>query len=489
MIVRFYNIIKRENSTMRPTGSGAEYTVTLKADTSVLSPVLLIDFDDQDDPQPHLYNYAYIQDFNRYYFITDQRCIRGNLWEYSLTVDVLASYRQSIISNYYYLIRCSSVWDGSVIDTYYPVKTSNNIYVTSAATPWVRDMADGDVNLLNGCFVLGIISSPDNINTQFGSVKYVVMDSDNLESLIDYLMDANTLVNGAIAMNGISDEAAKSIIDPLSFIVSCQWVPFLYSEISTVERGSFKIWSWNPSGIRYKPIPSDPPYLKNDIVFSNIPKHPQAAARGVYLNTAPYTKLTANIPPFGGIELDTTLAAAVNQITCRTVYDLITGQGILEIYYGNPEYAALNTRVKSQIGVPIQLTQVYNDYISAAGGAVGGIMSAIGSVLSGNILGTLAGGLAAVGSAVDAMRPVVSSVGGNGGFSDLHGAASLYTICYDLPEEDLSHVGRPCCKNIQIQTLRTGSFCMALSGDIPIAQTQPEQAALKAYLEGGFYYE
>lgn len=37
-------------------------------------------------------NYIYIQDFNRYYFITDITSIRNNLWQISMRVDVLMSY-------------------------------------------------------------------------------------------------------------------------------------------------------------------------------------------------------------------------------------------------------------------------------------------------------------------------------------------------------------------------------------------------------------
>ena len=65
----------------------------LKNPTSIINPVIEIQIDN-----PALFNYAYIPDFNRYYFITNIRSIRVNLWEISMHVDVLKSYAEQIKS-------------------------------------------------------------------------------------------------------------------------------------------------------------------------------------------------------------------------------------------------------------------------------------------------------------------------------------------------------------------------------------------------------
>ena len=56
MNVELFTFNKRENSTKRPAVHGAVYNCVLKKDTSVVSPEILIDFSDQEAPQPHLYN-------------------------------------------------------------------------------------------------------------------------------------------------------------------------------------------------------------------------------------------------------------------------------------------------------------------------------------------------------------------------------------------------------------------------------------------------
>jgi hypothetical protein len=167
---------------------------------------------------------------------------------------------------------------------------------------------------------------------------------------------------------------------------------------------------------------------------------------------------------------------------------MITGVGILEIHYDTVNGPPA-CRLQSQIGVPVQLTQVYNDYISSAGGVTGGILGTIGSALTGNIGGAIQGGVAAITSAANAIRPIQSSIGGNGGYSDLDGYATLYAVFYTIPDEDRSHVGRPLCDTVAMSSVGSGAYCLALDGDLPISGTAGEQQRLKEYLETGFYYE
>ena len=66
MIINLYTLNKRENSTLRPSGSGHSFECYLKAPTSIIDPVIVIDFGDAADPQAHYFNYAYIPDYSRY---------------------------------------------------------------------------------------------------------------------------------------------------------------------------------------------------------------------------------------------------------------------------------------------------------------------------------------------------------------------------------------------------------------------------------------
>ena len=488
MIINLYTLNKRENSTLRPTGSGQSFECYLKAPTSIIDPVIVIDFGDAANPQAHYFNYAYIPDFARYYFISDIRSV-GKLWEFSLNTDILATYKDRISTSTLYLTRCSSQYDGDIVDTYYPVKVSHTVNMQSVVTPWIHTVGSENVDIQSGSYVIGITAQPGTkTGSMIGSIRYVALNHQNMINLLNYLLDSNNLTQFDI--DGMSDEAVKSIIDPLSFIKSCQWTPIEYTAIGTTEQtDGLSIWTLTVDTVAYKPLYTNIPYYSWSVSFANIAKHPQASSRGNYLNTEPYTKLVMSVPPFGMIELDTNLAAPVSTIIGRIIFDLVTGTGILEIHYGQAISGAPAARLKSQIGVPIQLTQVYNDYINAGLNAASSIAGGIASLLTGNISGAISGGVSAIGSAVNAMKPIQSSLGGNGGFSDLYGQARLYSIFYDPAPEDLAHVGRPLCQNKLMSTIASGSYCMAMDGDIPISGTSGEQQQLKAYLEGGFYYE
>lgn len=64
---------------------------TLRDATNIINPVILIEISEIGN-----YNYCYINNFNRYYFITDITVIRTGLFAISLTVDVLESFKSDI---------------------------------------------------------------------------------------------------------------------------------------------------------------------------------------------------------------------------------------------------------------------------------------------------------------------------------------------------------------------------------------------------------
>lgn len=67
------------------------YNVQLKNDTDVTAPVFLLS-----SPLPPNYNYGYIPDFKRYYFIESSSITVGKMYEISLKCDVLMTYKSEI---------------------------------------------------------------------------------------------------------------------------------------------------------------------------------------------------------------------------------------------------------------------------------------------------------------------------------------------------------------------------------------------------------
>lgn len=71
-----------------------QLTGTFRGEVSVMNPVVQI----ETSTNISGYNYAYISDFGRYYFITDIKAVRNGFWELSLKVDVLMTYHTEILA-------------------------------------------------------------------------------------------------------------------------------------------------------------------------------------------------------------------------------------------------------------------------------------------------------------------------------------------------------------------------------------------------------
>ena len=97
-----YNDVDKDLTTL-----GA-VTGTLREGSSMLDPV--INFSGLSTYIANL-NYAYIQEFGRYYYVSDVEYVRNDLWRVSMHVDVLYTYRTQIRNNYAIIERNENLYD------------------------------------------------------------------------------------------------------------------------------------------------------------------------------------------------------------------------------------------------------------------------------------------------------------------------------------------------------------------------------------------
>ena len=182
------------------------------------------------------------------------------------------------------------------------------------------------------------------------------------------------------------------------------------------------------------------------------------------------------------MELDTSLTANAAAVQAIITFDLITGQGRCKIMIDS-----INTdEIESQIGVPIQLSQVMKDYLGAGQAAFNGIAGTVASVLTGNIGGAIASAGNGIANGIRAMQPRTSNISGNGSFSHLRNRPRLYHQFMIPVDEDREHCGRPLCQIRRVNTLH--GYLLIKDGDIDINGFTGEADAVRAYLESGFFY-
>lgn len=91
MDITFYINNSEKNKISKNLTNNTHISGTLRNETGVMNPVILIH-----SVNPTKFNYVYITEFNRYYFITDMVSIRTDIWQVKLHVDVLMSFKDSL---------------------------------------------------------------------------------------------------------------------------------------------------------------------------------------------------------------------------------------------------------------------------------------------------------------------------------------------------------------------------------------------------------
>ena len=498
MTIDFYiNFTKKKNSTKRPVEGGivSKTTLTgyLKEPCSIFNPVINI----QNIPiqnSPEVMNYAYINIWQRYYFVEDWVWNDG-LWTVRMTCDVLATWRHEIGEQQEYILRTDSAttdFDGAITDTMYPATTDFNLEVVNFNNPFETVISDG-------CYVVGIINgaSSNSIGAityyamtaqQFGSLKQTLFGNDGLRAM--NLLD-NTDTWTATDM---TEEIFKTMYNPYQYIASCTWFPISQSSMAGSSVSSIKIgwWTYNLSG---KLLSSVTLQLNESPV--QLPVHPQAATRGKYLNYAPYTKMTLH-GKFGSLPIDTSYLEIGNYMINIYTIDLVSGQCLFQVYIANNSAGTgrkLIVKTEFLIGTPIQLAQIGRDYLGATVNAISAGSSAMQGAMTGGmaagIPGAIIGAIANAGNGIyntiQSSMPQLQTSGVNGSFMCSVITTQLIIINYIIVDEDITHRGRPLCKVKTIKNL-TG-YVLCAEGDIDIACFDNERDIITKFLTTGFFWE
>lgn len=91
MDIKIYNNTSEQVKVGKTLINVRDISGELKDSCDIINPVIIVSGENLSS-----YNYLYIPIFNRYYFITDIKVIRNNLWEISCHCDVLETYKNEI---------------------------------------------------------------------------------------------------------------------------------------------------------------------------------------------------------------------------------------------------------------------------------------------------------------------------------------------------------------------------------------------------------
>lgn len=508
----FYEYSKKNNSTALPTTIQQNVAVTescvLKDRSSILNPVLQFNFDSSMQSAVHGYNYAYISQWNRYYYINNWVYDHG-LWIAYLSVDVLASWKGRLLQNSAYVLRSASAYDPNVIDTTYPAKyhtstvSEPNFVANTATSPFSATSSTGS-------YILGIIA-PNSIT----GVKYYALQANSMARLMNAMLNDISVYN--ISTSEITEDLQKALVNPFQYIVSIVWIPYSFTNASPQHTVNVGFWSFTDNSMNAYVID----VLTDYLTFSgsvNIPRHPKVSDYGNYLNLAPYSHYTFGLYPFGMFNLDSNDLAGFSTLDYHIQVDLATGKSIMTLStlgHANPIL-----RTEAQVGVPIPTANIRVDYANYKTGLIAGGLEVIGdygqnlkdsweqfksnatALFSGNIdeiqpifdnapTAQVADNIA---SASQASMTKAQIIGYQGTMSSYYTDAVIVNriflsaqFLYPV-DADNTHKGRPLCENITLSAL--SGFCLCGNADVTLmGATASELNAIKQFMLSGFYIE
>lgn len=365
MNVRLYSsFTKRKNSTKVP-GSGDSYTTktcVLKDTTGIESPILTL------STSPAGTSYAYIPDFNRYYFVNNVTFQNGT-YDLSLVSDPLGTHRSEIGDYQGFILRSED-------NTFYNPKLTDPVNAPVGEITHKVDSTEIVVSAGNplftvsgiGTYMLSILGKPDGGLGDNGLARTYALSASQLNTF------ASQFVNPTI-MQSIMNQFTNA----MDALISCFYLPISASHMNTHTEDAY---------IGDTAIMTSVPLVQNRFIsisgdISYVNAMPLTFANN-YLVRPPYATYCIYLPFFGMASIDANVLLEGSKLTYSLDVDVCTGD---IVYY-------IKSSTGSKIGqyngncatqVPIGSQQISNPL-----GLGGGLITAIGGAGIG--FGTLAAG-------------------------------------------------------------------------------------------------
>ena len=523
--IRLFKFNKKSNSTKKPVlNTGQTFSCTMKTSSSIINPVIDIKYPANQIPD---FNYAYIDSFKRYFYITDTEFSIG-VWTLYLSVDVLATYKDDILNSSQYVLRSYSNYDGDLIDSIYDTKLltigkcSYSVYpgATVGGSTYTYGVSyrysDGtsgttsdyfNVGLSGGDFLVGIVG-----NNATG-VNYYSMSYNTFKQFINQAVNLTPT-----DMTDVSTGVAQAIYNPIQYITTVRWYPEVPqgasgTSINTVYLGKDSITT---SGSIY------PLNIEKTVEYwmeIPIPRHPSSTSYP-YLNQSPYSEYNLFFQPFGNVPIDATKIYGQSDLYVTWTVDFAKGIGHMRVrpytHFENNQSVIIDTMAEYGVSIPISsLVMDVQSGLTIAGltWLNDGIKNLTSSKSAGKTVMDNPQYRNAINAGIDMGKPLdtisiggtversldalagamgqVKTSGTSGSFLAYNsGKPYVYAFFYDQTSHYPELFGRPSNKQLVLSGLSGFTLCEnAAVNYIYLYPSEGEKNAVIGYLNSGFFIE
>lgn len=419
------------------------------------------------------YDYAYIDNFKRYYSLRQTTILSNNHIQYELEEDAMASKKTAIGATVAHIAYAATGWDKWLIDSRLSVKTTKNINSQVAASGLSA----------SGMYVVAIIN--DRSATKLGACTFYMMTETNMNNLAYNLSD-----------QGIITDLRNIFNNPLDSIVKAVWIPLAptsvpqshYDNAELVYAGSRAL---NLAGHECYGAPLKDFVVELPAVSLLIPDKHQD-----FRDASPFTTGSLYLPGLGLTDLNMSDFIESDNVNIKTYIDITTGDITYRIYEDNGHI--LKTCIFNG-ATEIPLAHVTNNAggtLASIGGVAGGAITAAIAGASGNLpvaFGGIATALASGTSAVmqSAMRAtsIKGGIAGRSAFYDV--TFKLLIVQLDTEDPDdanyIATFGRPVGVAHAISS--HSGYVQCDNASVVMSGSVLERDRINDYLNTGFFYE
>lgn len=445
-----YNFSKRVNSTKRPSG-GLAVSALLKDDVSIWRPIFEFELENAD-------TYNYLKWGTRYYYINDVTYVSNDRVLVTCTIDVLATFKEAIMSTTAYVEYSASSYDDSIVDTRFStVDTASYEYSTANLITNASSAGSG------GMYIITYNSSQPTIGAT-GCVWATQVTAQNIAKILSTTEFIDWLDNASKQLNGAYDA-----------LTSMKYVPITFMGGQGVANVVLAGYDTGISGI----IPS---YTQNYSVNLSIPWQ-----FSDFRNLSPFTSLLLWLPAYGYAEINPADLIGQTSVTINLVVDGLSGEGTYTV--------GSIGRYTANFATDVPIGTTHTDLlstISSIGGAV------LGGLAGGGIGVALTGG-SLINGVINANQRIVGNSGSLGSYSSAivkpdflssWGHVGMVSICHDTNQEPTSLAsvqGLNCRKVLNLGSL-TG-YVQTVNASVAANAPSDIINDINDYLNGGIYIE
>lgn len=473
----FYSYSKRHNSTAVPS-SGTVVDVQLKGGSDLIDPVFTIN--NSGVPSWSMMSYE-----GRYYFITDIKSVRNDLWEISCHVDVLATYKSNVQATSAYVLYHTHT-NTELADKRLGVKTTAVVDTEAGAFESLGATAP------DSCVVLVSIVGENSTATY-------AMSQANAKALLNDF--DNWYQNAALALTPFPSGQFLDVISALTWIAQFYYesgrqliatgkagdsiknafmLPLSLADVGgTPENVVLGKYQTSISGNRidYRCFGDDAsvqiPWQATD-----------------WRRNAPYHEIFLYIPYIGLINISPSDVIDLSFLNVQAELDLLSGDAIFTVYGGS--WDRVIGQYNTNLAAPYAIGASNITPMAAATSLISGAATVASAFATGGV--SIAVGTAGLIGMTNNLQAQPTSIGANAGGAALGMANRQQVICFtvfhdtvDTPSSMSATVGTPTNETISLGSV--SGYVQTAAASVSGAMTDQEREEINKLLDGGVYIE